>query len=408
MLSPLPSADSTVVTATGTSSLLRSSRFSFSSESLSGGISRWISDISIVLPANAASDPSPPTNEEVKLLQDAFAALYGVPRDLDRAQSLLSQVIKLWGTQPSDERAALYRVRGDCYLKMQRPSYAIPDFTQALELLNDKSPAASKADQSEISAAYLGRARAYQSTQMRSTLSPSEYDAVAEDYATYLKLSAREEDFPETERELLKSGAESNPYAAWEWGIALRQAGQMEAAEDAHGIAAAAFRNIGDRPREIISDIDRAIDLAVMASSGGSVSKAVDSLRVAIASTAKVESNDVDLLARLVAREGEGRVALASILWGESSTRSEAEKELGIACQRLEVLQIDSDARDKARLKRMVVPKPADTLGYGIDDTIGPGEISCSRFKNEKFLQETLGWPVELRQKANKLNKLQK
>ena len=60
----------------------------------------------------------PPTNEEVKLLQNAFSAFYGAEKDTAKALELLTKAIDVWeGTkQGGDEIAGLYRVRGDAYM----------------------------------------------------------------------------------------------------------------------------------------------------------------------------------------------------------------------------------------------------------------------------------------------------
>ena len=48
-----------------------------------------------------------------------------------------------------------------------------------------------------------------------------------------------------------------------------------------------------------------------------------------------------------------------------------------------------------------------ENLGYSIDDTIPQGgEISCSRFKNTKFLTDTVRWPDILQGKVRNLQKL--
>lgn len=56
-----------------------------------------------------------PTNTEIKLLRSALDAVYG-EKDPAKALPLLSDAISAWETKAPDERAALYRVRGDCYL----------------------------------------------------------------------------------------------------------------------------------------------------------------------------------------------------------------------------------------------------------------------------------------------------
>ena len=76
----------------------------------------WLQETVGVPPANAATSAGPPTKEEISLLREAFAAFYGANRDAVAAESLLSQTLEAWQRQPPDERAGLYRVRGDCYM----------------------------------------------------------------------------------------------------------------------------------------------------------------------------------------------------------------------------------------------------------------------------------------------------
>ena len=70
----------------------------------------------LVPPANAAEASfKPPTNDEIKLLRTAFEALYG-ERNPVKGEELITKAISAWERQAPDERAALYRVRGDCYM----------------------------------------------------------------------------------------------------------------------------------------------------------------------------------------------------------------------------------------------------------------------------------------------------
>lgn len=87
--------------------------------SIQSGIAAFLQETLLVPPAFAAEPKvaaSPPSNEEVKLLREAFAAFYSVDRDLPRAEELLNQVIDAWQRQAPDEKAGLYRVRADCYV----------------------------------------------------------------------------------------------------------------------------------------------------------------------------------------------------------------------------------------------------------------------------------------------------
>ena len=62
-----------------------------------------------------------PTNQEVLLLQNAFATFYSSDpsiRNIPQAVELLGQCIDIWETthQGGDEIAGLYRVRGDGFM----------------------------------------------------------------------------------------------------------------------------------------------------------------------------------------------------------------------------------------------------------------------------------------------------
>ena len=70
----------------------------------------------LVPPANAFDGAvKPPTNDEIKLLREALGALYG-ERNPEKALELLTKAISIWERQPPDEKAALFRVRADCYM----------------------------------------------------------------------------------------------------------------------------------------------------------------------------------------------------------------------------------------------------------------------------------------------------
>jgi len=119
-------------------------------------------------------------------------------------------------------------------------------------------------------------------------------------------------------------------------------------------------------------------------------------LEDAIQSDVNVGGGDVELLQRLVAKEGEARIALSGILWNSSNqNKGAAESQYGTACARLDELNADYRRREEERVRRgrepLVKPRGA-SLGYSMDDIVGAGEASCSRFKNEKFIEEKLVW----------------
>jgi len=337
---PKPSSDRAIVTSYESSGHWRSE--SVSSQHLLHGVREWL-----IPPANAAvsTASNPPTAEEVKLLRNAFEALYG-ERNPAKAEDLLNKAIDAWERQPPDERAGLYRVRGDCYAGMLKPENAISDYGTALSLL--AGPGGELADPTEIPAARLGRARA-QLGMAQST--KEQYAQAAEDYQIALRLTSREDWDTDAENE--EDGATRNPYAAWEWGMARRGAGDYKGAAESHTIASRAFKDIGDRPRSVIAALDAGIDLAA----SDDISSAKTRLEKAIDSTTSAQANDVELLQRVIAKEGEARIALASILW-TADEKPAAENQLYQACSRLDQLQTDADARRATRAKKGLPPEP--------------------------------------------------
>ncbi|CAB9512416.1 expressed unknown protein [Seminavis robusta] len=352
---------------------------------LEQGIREWL------VPSALAEEAGPPTQEEIKLLREAFATFYGVDRDLQKSEQLLSKVIEAWQRQPPDEKAGLYRVRGDCYMALLQPQKAEKDYAQAIEYL--QGPGGEQADPTELPTALLGRARAVRS-QGRAA-SQAQLEQTAKDYQLSLRLSSKEEWDTDAENE--EDGAGRNPYAAWEWGTALRSKGDLAGAAKVHKLAADSFNDIGDKARAIISEMDAGIDIAAL----GRTSEAKTQITAAIQNMKKIEGGEVDLLQRVLAKEGESRIALASVLW-DSGDKQEAESMLGSACYRMEQMEADAQKRS------IKMPPPnADRLKFSIDDQQGVG-ISCSRFRNEKFLTETMNWPESLQKKVNKLQALGK
>jgi len=259
-------------------------------------------------------------------------------------------------------------------------------------------PGGELADPTELPAAKLGRGRALRSM---GKITPEQFKQASSDYQISLRLSSRED--WDTDEEMEQDGVQRNPYAGWEWGMAQRGAGEYQKAAETHTLAAFAFKDIGDRARSVIAELDAGIDLAAT----DDVKEARKLLEGAIKKTTSIEGNDVQLLQKVIAKEGEARLALASILWS-GDDRAAAEAQLGEACSRLEQLQVDADAREAQRKKTGAMP-PAKVkkLAFTIDDTVGT-ECSCSRFKNEKFVSETLLWPTPLQEKVAKLTKLGK
>ena len=110
----LPSAVPSDAASLVISNIQTSSSLSNPNTNLSFNIANGIRDF-LVPPANAAEAPKPPTNDEIKLLRSALGALYG-ERNPQKAEELITNAISAWERQAPDERAALYRVRADCFM----------------------------------------------------------------------------------------------------------------------------------------------------------------------------------------------------------------------------------------------------------------------------------------------------
>jgi hypothetical protein len=380
---------------------------------------RWHQSLTI-----AATSIPPPSSEDVAVLRAAFAEMYRplnkgeVVRDYEKAHALLSDAIDRWKDQPADERAGLYRVRGDCNMlrdagnDLKVAQAAFLDYDMAVSLL--KPP--SNADPSEYPAALLGRARASKSLVTLS--SPKERPryafSAAKDYRLGLielgRLNNMEDDEIYDDGDRLEEGMQRNPYATWEYGDALFKSGSdFTKASSIYVRAGEAFAAIGDRPRSVLSQIDAGIALA--AAGDSQIKPAEDDLRIAVQNTVGVESRNVPLLQRVIEKEGEGRMALAALLWSDGQ-RAEAESILGEACVRLDQLQAQVDenaARNKqpaSSISLLVEEKPR--LVYSIDDQfLGRNFLSCSDFKKPQFVAEQLEWPDSLQRKVIKLETLQ-
>lgn len=366
---------------------------STSTTAVDNGITTWL---------GAAS--SPPSQADIQLLRQAFAEFYGVNRDLTKSKDLLTQTIEQWRNQPPDEQAGLYRVRGDCYMALGDASKAFDDYNQAVRLL--QGPGGDKADPAEVPAALLGRARASRSLlRLHTTGTSNTASQAAADYEEALKLSSREE--WDADEELLEDGAARNPYAAWEWGSTLRLTNQWDKAATAHSLAASAFDEIGDRARSVISLLDAGIDLAA----ADKTEQAKSVLSKAVGKTKGVEGRDVALLQRVIAKEGEGRVVLASALWDQGrEERGKAESILGEACIRLEELQVDAAERASSGSSSgddNSNSKPSSpSLRFSIDDDVAALDVSCFKFRDPSFVKDELGWPDNLQRKVEKLQLL--
>lgn len=394
---------------------------SSSPQTIQTSIKDWIqSSSSLTL---AAATTAAPTEEEVKLLSEALSTFYN-EKDYKKAEMLLGDSIKAWQRQSSDEKAALYRIRGDCYMQLDAidANAAIQDYTESITLL--QTPESQKsADPNELPTSYLGRGRAIRSLPKKEQTSKLLQTAI-NDYEKYLILTARDSQYMDNDNERMEDGILRNPYAAWEYAATLRSNKDYNKASFIREQASEAFEYIGDTAHSVISYLDYGIDLAMSYSTSTNSNAAVpldkvtNVLTKGIESTTKVEGRDVTLLQHVVSKEGEARLALASILWNEKNMPvDKAENVLGDACIRLEQLEQDNNDRSAIKNNKKQEQQPMQSnisnkvLKFSIDGSnsvLDAGEISCSKFKSEKFIEDVLGWPEELKDKVKKLETLKR
>jgi hypothetical protein len=257
----------------------------------------------------------------------------------------------------------------------------------------------------------LGRARAIRSLGPKQIINSKQAAMGVDDYKQTLILNSRED--WDTIQEQIEDGCKTNPYAAWEYGMALRQNSQYEEAKVIHILTSDLFDSISDRSRSVISLLDAGIDYACQEIVSGKISdndnedSATSILKKAVQYTTTAESRDVGLLQRVVAKEGEGRIVLAALEWSDKSLRNDAERELSTACERLDQLEQDALQRVNDNNKKTNNASTTSTsLRFNIDDYPGALETSCSRLKNTDFQTERLEWPTVLQDKTQKLFQL--
>ena len=418
----------------------------------------------------SSSPDRPPTVNEVSQLQEALLLFYGTNPNLSLSYELLSQCILTWETthQSTNEIASLYRIRGDINMGLVQFTLAENDYSKAIQYLQQQQRGSRTPPENmknneyggeeeeeeeakeEYTASLLGRARSIRAR--GSAASVIQARRASKDYETYFILTSNldnddtnpttttsaaaaaaansktnnNNNYNENDNsnnrvlsDTIIDGIQHNPYAAWEWGMVNRVAQQYNLAALIHGLASTAFDEIGDPPRSVICFLDKGIDMALdidtVSSGGGSgggsnkgqqLAIVKDTLERAISSTVDVSGRDVELLQRVVAKEGEARIVLSGILWNTNNSKSAAESQYGTACSRLDELNADYNQRrrggpDSSTTLVMKSPRGA-SLGYSIDDIVGADMASCSRFKNEKFVQEKLVWSDGLRSAVNK------
>ena len=102
-------------------------------------VANWIAASSIDSSSNIVTADRPPSNDEIKLLQNAFAAFYGAEKDTHTAVELLTQTIGVWEStrQGGDEIAGLLRVRGDAYMvRLKHEDVSVPSSLSNNDILH--------------------------------------------------------------------------------------------------------------------------------------------------------------------------------------------------------------------------------------------------------------------------------
>lgn len=76
---------------------------------------------------------------------------------------------------------------------------------------------------------------------------------------------------------------------------------------------------------------------------------------------------------------------------------------------RLDELNRDYNSREQERIKKGGKGTPdVQKLGFSIDDIVGADEASCSRFKNDQFVENKVVWSQSLRASVKKFLTLSK
>ncbi|KAL7443341.1 hypothetical protein ACHAXH_009156 [Discostella pseudostelligera] len=374
------------------------------------------------------------TQSEISLLQKAFASYYdNSNKNVEQSKELLGECISIWTStsQSGDEIAALYRVRGDVNMAYPtRPRLTTPPPFTIWKVRMDTRPI-----RSQMMMQKMGR--------QSDVPIVAQMMQASKDYEVYFTATSRlDDEVIENESEkkegnsvvaftkdgtsnnkrgvdstrlfssVIKDGIQRNPYAAWEWGMVYRSLHMYNKAAEMHRLAALAFEEIGDNARSVICALDRGIDLAcgltednnVMGKgkssneAGRRISMVKEVLEDAISSDVDVGGRDVELLQRLVAKEGEARVVLSGVLWSldqSNGSKAAAEAQFGTCCTRLDELNADYRARmgktstsNNGKTSKSI----SGSVGFSIDDIVGADEASCSRFKNDNFIEEKLVW----------------
>jgi hypothetical protein len=74
-----------------------------------------------------------------------------------------------------------------------------------------------------------------------------------------------------------------------------------------------------------------------------------------------------------------------------------------VSVARLDELNRDYNSREHDRIRKGGEQLPeVQRLGFSIDDIVGAEEASCSRFKNEAFVDNKVVWSQSLRSSVKK------
>ena len=305
---------------------------------------------------------APPSAEAQATLRKGYqAATEGL---LPSADKLLTASIDEWkkSSQPPDEIAALYKVRGTVRQEQGRAADALVDLDEALKLLSSPSATPNAA---ELQRAYLQRARLNSALQ--------KWEKAESDFSIAI---ARLDDLDAIEA--------TNPFLYTERSGVRSRLGKFEGAAEDAVEASVEFKAIGDKLRSLLASSDAALALY----GAGEIDESVQLMQKAftsygIKSPQSNNPDDIGTLQSLARREAELHLAYAAHLYGTdpSGQRAAAQKQWETGCIRLESFVSDALQRqeEESRL-REVEAKQAEASGKEVAGTLRASSVASSVF----------------------------
>ena len=314
--------------------------------------------------AFAATAATAPSAEALATLRKGYqAASDGL---FPTADTLLTKSIGEWKktSQPPDEVAALYKVRGTVRQQQGRVADAVSDLDEAVNYLVAEP---SSANPAEVQRAYLQRAR---------------LNAALE------RWTAAEADFSQAIARLdaLDAIESTNPYVYKERGNVRSRLGKWDGAAEDAVTASIEFKAIGDKLRSLLASSDAALALY----GAGDIDEAVTRMKGAFTSygnksPASNNPDDIGLLQQLARREAELHLAYAAHLSsgeGEakgSSDGSAARKQWETGCIRLESFVTDAIQRQEEEAAlRATEAKQSEASGKELGGTLKASSVAGS------------------------------